>query len=93
MIRFLAYTLFGVAFLTIGTDMQHFWDHGVWSWHTVGMLLNDQGIVVDSATAPLTHEFLLWMTPVPLGVVAAAAAAIVWMMQPRFIPKVIADLG
>lgn len=93
MARFLAYSLFAAALAFVGADLAHFWDHGVWSWYTVGMLVAEHNIVVNSMTAPLTHEFLMWMHGAPLGILAAGGAVCAWIMQPRYFPKVIADFA
>lgn len=93
MSRFLAYSLFATALAIMGADLTHFWDHGVWSWYTVGSVVAEQGITVDSLTAPLTHEFIQWLRPAPLSILAGSGAAIAWMMQPRYFPKVIADFA
>jgi len=93
MVRFLAYSLFATALAIAGADLMHFWNHGAWSWYTVGSLVAQHGITVDSLTAPLTHELIEWMRPAPLGILAGSAAVIAWMMQPRYFPKVIADFA
>jgi len=93
MARFLAFVLFAAAGVFIAADIMHFANHGAWSLYSFGNLLTELNIAVDSTTAPLTHEFLAWMRPAPLGITAACTAVVCWMLQPRYFPKAIADFA
>ena len=93
MARLLAFVLLAAACAVIAADVTHFWNRGSWHLLTFGDLQVAYGIAVDSKLAPLTHEFLDWSSPAPVGIVSAVGAALCWLMQPRYLPKQIADFA
>lgn len=89
--RFFAFLMLGLAALSISLDLHNIFSPGKWSWYRFRDMFSDLGIPTEIVDAPLTSEFIDWMSPASVSVVAVCLAGFFWLLQPKFLRDLIAD--
>jgi len=89
--RFFAFLMLGSAGLAISVDLHNIFSPGKWSWYRFRDMFADFGIPTELAGAPMTSEFMDWVSPASVSVVALCLAGFFWLLQPKFMRDLIAD--
>lgn len=89
--RFLAFVMLGAAGLSIMVDLHNIFSPGRWSWYRFRDLFTEFGIPTELVDAPLTNDFIDWVSPASVSVVAVCLAGFFWLLQPKFMRDLIAD--
>lgn len=89
--RILAFVMLGAAACAIMVDLHNIFSPGKWSWYRFSDLFTEFGIPMTVADAPLTTEFIDWVSPASVSVVAVCLAGFFWLLQPKFLRDLIAD--